>query len=60
MTLLVGWVDTIRICQLHRRSAAEIALAKNVSEFLVEPGIFIIMIFTFTIKVANIINFINN
>ncbi|XP_075222669.1 vacuolar protein sorting-associated protein light [Lycorma delicatula] len=36
-TLLVGWVDTIRICRIHRRSPAEIAIAKNVSEFLVEP-----------------------
>lgn len=36
-TLLVGWIDTVRICNIRRRSPAEMALAPDWPQFVVEP-----------------------
>lgn len=37
-TLLVGWIDTVRICNIRRRSSAEMALAPDWPQFVVEPS----------------------
>lgn len=37
-TFLIGWIDTVRICNIRRRSAAEMALTPNWPQFTVEPG----------------------
>jgi hypothetical protein len=36
-TLLVGWVDTVRVCVIRKRSLAELSKG-DVPEFVVEPG----------------------
>ncbi|XP_046741986.1 vacuolar protein sorting-associated protein 41 homolog isoform X1 [Diprion similis] len=35
-TLLIGWVDTVRICQIRKRSAQEMA-NRDLSEYAVDP-----------------------
>lgn len=35
-TLLIGWVDTVRVCVIRKRSAMELA-NKNLPEYLVDP-----------------------
>jgi hypothetical protein len=36
-TLLVGWVDTVKVCMIRKRSLAEPA-NRELPEFVVEPG----------------------
>lgn len=36
-TLLIGWVDTVRVCVIRKRSSIESA-NKDLPEFLVDPG----------------------
>lgn len=36
-TLLVGWVDTVRLCMIRKRSPAEL-MDRDVPEHIVEPG----------------------
>lgn len=36
-TLLVGWVDTVRVCMIRKRSLAELS-NRELPEFVVEPG----------------------
>lgn len=36
-TLLIGWVDTVRVCIIRKRSNIELA-NKNLPEYLVDPG----------------------
>lgn len=38
-TLLIGWVDTVRICQIKKLSNREL-VNRELSEFVVEPGNF--------------------
>ncbi|XP_015111621.1 vacuolar protein sorting-associated protein 41 homolog [Diachasma alloeum] len=35
-TLLIGWVDTVRICQIRKRSTQETP-TQNLAEFLIDP-----------------------
>lgn len=37
LTLLVGWVDTVRVCRVRKKTIPEISETKNNSEYLVEP-----------------------
>lgn len=36
-TLLIGWVDTVRICQIRKRSLPEMA-NRDLPEYVVDPG----------------------
>uniref|UniRef100_A0A1B6C2S4 RING-type domain-containing protein n=1 Tax=Clastoptera arizonana TaxID=38151 RepID=A0A1B6C2S4_9HEMI len=38
-TFLIGWVETIRICNIRKRSQAEMALTPNWPQYTVEPAI---------------------
>lgn len=43
-TLLIGWVDTIRICIIRKRNAIE-ASTRNMPGFIVDPGKFLIFLY---------------
>lgn len=36
-TLLIGWVDTIRICVIRRRNSIEVA-SRDLPGFIVDPS----------------------
>lgn len=45
-TLLIGWVDTVRICVIRKRSNIELA-NRALPEYLVDPGNVYIFVFFF-------------
>lgn len=36
-TLLIGWVDTVRVCVIRKRNSIELA-NRDLPEYLVDPG----------------------